>query len=82
MFGALSRDRTCDRLLKRELLYRLSYEGKYGEIIAYFSAFSSKNRPDTGIWIPESGKLEEKTPPGMDMSGGVGDLSIALWTVS
>ncbi len=33
LFNALSRIRTCDRLLKRELLYRLSYEGMEDYII-------------------------------------------------
>jgi hypothetical protein len=37
--GALGRDRTCDQLLRRQLLYPLSYEG----ICAMLSAWLSED---------------------------------------
>ncbi len=36
IFGAPSRIRTYDRLLKRQLLYQLSYERNFIKNIAYF----------------------------------------------
>jgi hypothetical protein len=55
-YGALGRTRTCDRLLRRQLLFQLSYErsiqsvstgSQRGETLAFMSAMQSA-RP--GFW--------------------------------
>lgn len=54
LFSTPSRARTCDRLLKRQLLYQLSY----GRIIIIFLVAGVGIEPTTlALWVPRSNQL-------------------------